>query len=230
MRETRTNTPLQALTLLNETTFVEAARVLAQRVLLEETVRRSSGYRQCSCDCSVERQVPRETAVLERSLARHLERYRAHPAAAEELLSVGEAPRDAAPRHVRTGGLCRGGQPGVQSRRSGDQGVAPWILASNDMQQMNRRLFLSRSAGGAGHGGAGLAVARRRVGRHQRLACRRRIGRPAALHAQGQAGDLPVPVRRALADGLVRLQAEPATTPAARNFPTRCGAASGSRR
>ena len=35
VRETRTNTPLQALNLMNDTTYVEAARMMAQRMMNE---------------------------------------------------------------------------------------------------------------------------------------------------------------------------------------------------
>ena len=97
VRETRTNTPLQALTLLNEITFVEAARVLAQRVMLEQPhapARLAAIFERLLGRTPDER----EAAILERSLARHLERFRAHPEEAEKLLAVGEAPRD--PRSI----------------------------------------------------------------------------------------------------------------------------------
>ncbi|HUY93023.1 MAG TPA: DUF1553 domain-containing protein [Pirellulales bacterium] len=94
VRETRTNTPLQALTLLNEVTFVEAARMLAQRVMLAggETPesRLALGFR-----LAVARPPqPAELEILVKGFESHLARYRAEPQAAAELLSAGEAPRD----------------------------------------------------------------------------------------------------------------------------------------
>jgi len=38
VRQTRTNTPLQALTLLNDVTFVEAARAFAERAMKRPTL------------------------------------------------------------------------------------------------------------------------------------------------------------------------------------------------
>src|SRR5919206_5353855 len=43
VRDTRTNTPLQALNLMNDVTFVEAARFLGQRMMKEGGLRR--GFR-----------------------------------------------------------------------------------------------------------------------------------------------------------------------------------------
>ncbi|HND51327.1 MAG TPA: DUF1553 domain-containing protein, partial [Pirellulaceae bacterium] len=97
VRETRTNTPLQALTLMNEVTFVEAARVLAQRVLAPESrletdeARVAQAFRLATCRAPAER----ELKVLTAGLARHRERYKADPQAAAGALGVGEFPADA---------------------------------------------------------------------------------------------------------------------------------------
>jgi uncharacterized protein DUF1553/uncharacterized protein DUF1549 len=90
-----TNTPLQALTLQNDITFVEASRHLARRMLLDGGTSADDqltyGWR------TVLTRMPRpeELAVLRRSLERYRSVYRNNLAAAEQLLCVGESARDA---------------------------------------------------------------------------------------------------------------------------------------
>jgi mono/diheme cytochrome c family protein len=90
-----TNTPMQALTLQNDVTFVEAARHLARRMLTEgggtTTDRITYGWRLALC------RPPHkdELATLRRSLDRYLQIYRADDGAALRLVSNGESERDA---------------------------------------------------------------------------------------------------------------------------------------
>jgi hypothetical protein len=90
-RETRTNTPMQALALLNEETYVEASRMLADRVMRQA---QHPGERlQLAFVLLTSRQpAAEELAILQRSLARHLARFAAVPAEAEKLLGVGRSP------------------------------------------------------------------------------------------------------------------------------------------
>jgi len=90
VRESRTNTPLQALTLLNETGFVEASRMLAQRVMRETPdtdARLILAFRRLTA------RVPTaaELRILRHGLDRHLADYRRDPEAARKLLRVGAA-------------------------------------------------------------------------------------------------------------------------------------------
>ena len=91
VRETRTNTPLQALTLLNDKTFVEAARVLAQRVLQAETdPQRRLDLAFKLVLSRVPR--PREREILAAGLIAYRARFESDESAARKLVSTGESP------------------------------------------------------------------------------------------------------------------------------------------
>ncbi|MBI5760556.1 MAG: DUF1553 domain-containing protein [Planctomycetales bacterium] len=94
VRESRTNTPLQALTLLNEVTFVEAARRLAERVLHDARATPADRIMLAFRLATSRPPRPAEFDVLRRGLDTHLAHYRAHREAALELLRTGESPRD----------------------------------------------------------------------------------------------------------------------------------------
>jgi hypothetical protein len=95
VRKARTNTPLQALTLMNEVAFVEAARVLAQRLLTEGGKTAESRLTLAFRLVTARRPRPAELAILRAGLDRHLAHYRKDPKPALKLVSAGEYPRHA---------------------------------------------------------------------------------------------------------------------------------------
>ncbi|MFO0842070.1 MAG: DUF1553 domain-containing protein [Gemmataceae bacterium] len=94
VRETRTNTPLQALTLLNDVTYVEAARALAQRVMREAATPEERLTRMFRLVLTRPPR-PAERGVLLAGLERHRAHYvSADRGAAIKLLGAGDAPVD----------------------------------------------------------------------------------------------------------------------------------------
>jgi hypothetical protein len=93
VRETRTNTPLQALNLLNDVTYVEAARVLAQRAMAEAKTPEQRVERAFRMLLARPPR-PAERGVLLAGLARHRAHYEKDRAAAAKLTAAGDAPRD----------------------------------------------------------------------------------------------------------------------------------------
>jgi hypothetical protein len=94
IRRPRTNTPLQALVLLNDPVFVEAARMLAARSLAsagDDSERLRDLWRRVLVrDASQE-----ESALLQGLLVRQRERFARAPEGARQLLTVGAAKHDA---------------------------------------------------------------------------------------------------------------------------------------
>jgi len=94
VRRSRTNTPLQALVLMNDPTYVEASRKLAERMMKEggatDEQRIAFAFKLATARTPREKEV----AVLKRVFEAQRERFDKDKAAAEKLLKVGESPRD----------------------------------------------------------------------------------------------------------------------------------------
>ena len=89
VKRSRTNTPLQALALLNEVTYVEAARGLGIRIMREGGTttdeRLAFGFRLATA----RRPTAAELSVLRDGLNEDLAKFQANPIAAREYLSIG---------------------------------------------------------------------------------------------------------------------------------------------
>jgi hypothetical protein len=94
LRRSRSNTPLQALNLLNDPTYVEAARFLAQRMIKEGGTsiesRLSHGFR-LLLGRNPSKQ---EFQVLAAAVERSIKDFTKDPEAAKQLLTLGEAKKD----------------------------------------------------------------------------------------------------------------------------------------
>ncbi|MFK7766834.1 MAG: DUF1553 domain-containing protein [Mariniblastus sp.] len=91
----RTNTPLQALALLNDETYLEAARHLAIRAMESSDIeleRLSNAF----SFATIRNPTKNELKVLQGALAKYTKRFEADPKSAEAFLKVGLSPIDPA--------------------------------------------------------------------------------------------------------------------------------------
>jgi hypothetical protein len=89
VRETRTNTPLQALNLMNDVTFLEAARKLAERLMVS-----GGGVEMGFRMVTGRRPDEKERVVLKEALEAQRAKYRNDEQAARSLLAHGDSQRD----------------------------------------------------------------------------------------------------------------------------------------
>jgi hypothetical protein len=106
VKRENTNTPLQALVLLNDTQFVEASKVLAERMQKEggATVEEQIDY---AFKLAVSRSPKKEESeILKELFESQAERFKANPDEAKALLAVGEKQVDRRLRNDKTAALA----------------------------------------------------------------------------------------------------------------------------
>jgi hypothetical protein len=109
VKPTRTNTPLHALTTLNDVTYVEAARALAERVLMSAGPSDEERVELAFRLVLARRPKAEEKKVLLGTVARVRREFTADPTAAKKLLTVGESKRNRkldAVEHATFAALC----------------------------------------------------------------------------------------------------------------------------
>ena len=94
VRRSRTDTPLQALTLMNDETYVEASRVLAQKMIHEggssPEARITDGFRRVLSRAPT----ASEMKLMVANVKKRTEKFRQKPELAKTLINVGDSPVD----------------------------------------------------------------------------------------------------------------------------------------
>lgn len=88
----RSNTPLQALVLLDDPTYVEAARVLAERILREGGTSPNERLRWAFTRALSRAPLREEQRILRELYEKQIQHYRTDTQAAEQLVSTGDRP------------------------------------------------------------------------------------------------------------------------------------------
>ncbi len=94
VKESRTNTPLHALVMLNDITYVEAARVWAQKLLSQNDLGADDRLALAFRQATARPPRPEELKVLAAAYRRVRDEFAKNRPAAEKLLLTGESPRD----------------------------------------------------------------------------------------------------------------------------------------
>jgi hypothetical protein len=94
VRDTRTNTPLQSLNLMNDVTYIEAARLLAERMLKEGGTTAEQRLAWAFRVVSSRPPSDQEVQVLARHLTKQLDAFKREAAAVKKLLSIGDKRND----------------------------------------------------------------------------------------------------------------------------------------
>ena len=94
VRRSCTNTPLHALITLNDITYVEAARAMAQRVLKEGGVDDAARVSHAFRLATSREPEPQEQALLKKRAEQLRANYKKDTEATKSLLTVGEFKRD----------------------------------------------------------------------------------------------------------------------------------------
>jgi hypothetical protein len=95
VRANRTNTPLQALDLMNDVTYLEASRRFAEKMMKEASSTPEARIDYAFRQTLARPPKPREQAVLLDTFHQFRARFQAKPADAAHFLSQGKSPRDA---------------------------------------------------------------------------------------------------------------------------------------
>ncbi len=120
IKRERTNTPLQALVTLNDPQFVEAARILANKTLMEVPGPDPSPRIQSIAAKLLGRPFrPEELAIVQSSLTDLQSLYAAHPELAEQLMGVGEKKSDPSLTAIE---------------------LAPWTMLANELMNLDEVL------------------------------------------------------------------------------------------